>query len=210
MTHIIIGLMLVIFIPLALIITFNKIDEELNNKLKLTKLSIIIIIALGIIYSLLGYKAIQNEIQYINTMLITGYLVFMSYTDQRTKLLYTSISVIALLIEIVFIIQNYESTVQLFNDYTWTIFAIIVILGVMSMFRWIGSGDVLIYAVLSLYLIQYRTLPTMSLMINILITNILFVIVTSILKIIKHNKEKYQPLTIYITISTLICNMLLI
>ena len=106
------------------------------------------------------------------------------------------------------IIVNYN--IIPFNEYTYTVLIILVVLGIMSIFRWIGLGDVYIYIVLALYYTQYRNLPTLTLMVNILLTNILFIVVTVILKIIRKDKEKHQPLTIFIAISTFICNLFLI
>ena len=74
----------------------------------------------------------------------------------------------------------------------------------MTIFRFIGLGDVLIYYVLALYYISISQDAAVLLMINVLITNILFVIVS----IVSKNKEKHKPLTIFIAISTFLLNIL--
>lgn len=208
MTQLILGSMLVGLIPLALIFTFNKLDKEFKDKLKIRKLDIVIIIAVAIIYGILYSRLGLTLGVFVNTTLLTAYLVFMSYTDQKTMLLYSSISFIMIIYEIIMIVVNYN--IIPFNEYTYTVLIILVVLGIMSIFRWIGLGDVYIYIVLALYYTQYRNLPTLTLMVNILLTNILFIVITVILKIIRKDKEKHQPLTIFIAISTFICNLFLI
>ena len=208
MTNLILGSMLVSSLSLALITIFSRLDTELSNKLYLKKLDIIIIFAVAVLYGVLYSRLDISFIDFINNSILIAYLVFMSYTDQKTKLLYTSVSIVMILIEAFFLVYNLTNIV--YNEYTLSIILVILILGIMSIFRWIGFGDVLIYIVLSIYLTQYRVIPTLSIMINILLTNIMFVVVTIIVKLIKHDKDKHQPLTIFIAISTFICNLLMI
>lgn len=208
MTNLILGSMLVSSLSLALITIFSRLDTELSNKLYLKKLDIIIIFAVAVLYGVLYSRLDISFMDFINNSILIAYLVFMSYTDQKTKLLYTSVSIVMILIEAFFLVYNLTNIV--YNEYTLSIILVILMLGIMSIFRWIGFGDVLIYIVLSIYLTQYRMIPTLSIMINILLTNIMFVVVTIIIKLIKHDKDKHQPLTIFIAISTFICNLLMI
>lgn len=202
------GLMLVSLIPLALIITFRKLDKEYREIYKANKFDIIIIIAFAIIYSIITPITITNTIQYINFSILMGYLVFMSYTDQKSKLLYTSVSIFMIIYEAIMVIINYKHIVSV--PYIWTVAFIPIGFFILSLFRMIGLGDVFIYVVICLYYAQYRTVPTLSMIYNILLTNIMFVVVTIIIMIIKKDRKRYNPLTIFIAISTYICGILLI
>lgn len=202
-----INIVLVVFIPLALIYCFRRLDTELSEALKLRKIDIVIILLFSIIYSVASSKMLGSNLQIlINTSILTGYLVFCSYTDLKTKLLYTVVSLAFLMIEISWLIIDYKSVP--FNEYSWTILVVIGVMILMSIPRWIGIGDVIIYAVIATYLTHYRFIPTVSIVANILFTNIMFVIATIIIKVIKHNKERHQPLTLFIAISTVVCCLL--
>ena len=201
----IIGVLAVSLIPILLILFFSKEDEEYSEKIKLTKRNAIIIIVLAAGYGLITPITITEQFQYINLTILIAYLVFMSYTDQKIMLLYSSASIVMIIFEGIALALNFNNIV--FNKYTPTILIVLLILNIMSIFKWIGYGDVLIYTVISLYYLQYRAVPTMSLMLNILFTNIMFVVVTLIIRIVKKDKSRHQPLTIYIAISTYLCNI---
>lgn len=203
------NLMLVVFIPLALISLFSNFDSDIGETLRLRKKDVIIIITTSILYIIASTLLLSNDINiWINTSLITGYLIFCSYTDLKTKLLYTIISVTLLIIEGIWLIIDIKNVI--FNEYTWTILIILLILYLMSIPKFLGLGDALIYSVITTYLVHYRTIPTMSLMINLLLANILFLVITVILKVIKKDKERHQPFTLFIAISTCICSLLLV
>mgnify|MGYP006385190769 CR=1 FL=1 len=106
MTQLIIGSMLVGIIPLALIVIFSKIDNELSEAIKLKRKDIAIIVVVAIIYGILYSSLYHLDIKFINTTFLTAYLVFMSYTDQKTKLLYSSVSIAMMLLEIITFIQQ--------------------------------------------------------------------------------------------------------
>lgn len=199
----VIGVLAVSVIPILLILLFSKEDIEYRDKIKLHKKDAIIIIILAIGYGLITPIMIGEQFEYINLTLLISYLVFMSYTDQKIMLLYSSASIIMILFEVITLALRFGQLT--FDKYTPTLLIVLLVLNIMSIFRWIGYGDVLIYTVISLYLLQHRAVPTMSLLINILFTNIMFVIATLILKIIKRDKSKHQPLTLYIAISTYLC-----
>lgn len=142
--------------------------------------------------------------------ILAAYLIFMSYTDQKTKLLYTSVSLVMLIMELVLGVINIDFIMEYSNELTWTIGLVPVILYIISIFNGIGLGDVYIYLVLCLYTLQISHIPTLVMIINILLTNIMFVVVTIFLRVMWKNKEKHLPLTIYITIASIICNMVFI
>lgn len=203
------NLMLVVLIPLALIKLFSNFDSDIGEALRLRKRDVIIIIIASLLYIITSTLLLSNDINmWINTSLITGYLIFCSYTDLKTKLLYTIISVALLIIEGIWLIIDIENI--MFNEYTWTILIALLILYLMSIPKFLGLGDALIYSVIATYLVHYRIIPTMSLIINLLLANVLFLVITVILKVIKKDKERHQPFTLFIAISTCICSLLLV
>lgn len=203
------NLMLVVLIPLALIKLFSNFDSDIGETLRLRKRDVIIIIIASLLYIITSTLLLSNDINmWINTSLITGYLIFCSYTDLKTKLLYTIISVALLIIEGIWLIIDIENI--MFNEYTWTILIALLILYLMSIPKFLGLGDALIYSVIATYLVHYRIIPTMSLIINLLLANVLFLVITVILKVIKKDKERHQPFTLFIAISTCICSLLLV
>jgi hypothetical protein len=147
----------------------------------------------------------------ISSAILMGYLLFMSYTDQKTKLLYTLPSIIMLIIQVIIFAINW-STIKTYyiNEYTWTIGILVLVLGIISLLGFLGLGDVIIYTVLGIYYTCFRNLPTMSLIYNIFLANLIFLVVTIILKVTKQDISKKQPLTIFIALSTLLCNTMFI
>ena len=81
------NLMLVVLIPLALIKLFSNFDSDIGETLRLRKRDVIIIIIASLLYIITSTLLLSNDINmWINTSLITGYLIFCSYTDLKTKL----------------------------------------------------------------------------------------------------------------------------
>jgi hypothetical protein len=199
-----ISIPLLVIIPLLLAKIFEKVDKDFE--LKLRKKDIIIIVISAIVSGVLLGGSEMTTLEVIHISVIVGYLIFMSYTDQRTKLLYSSVSFLMILVEGIILTVKWNS-IQ-FNEYSWTIVLVPILLFILSLFRGIGLGDVYIYIVLCIYYTEIRLVPTMSAILNILITNIMFVVVTLVLMITRKNKERHQPLTIYIAISTIICSIL--
>jgi hypothetical protein len=87
---------------------------------------------------------------------------------------------------------------------------ILIALVILSKLDFIGFGDVLIYFVFAIYETIYSYIPFWYILWSLLISNIMFVIATSVIKLITHNKEKKQPYTIYIAISIFIVNIFLV
>lgn len=192
-----ISLILIIAIPLILIKIFMYCEEDISIKEKITPKRKDIITL--IIVSILSWLIQINNLTSWFTILLIAYLIFMSYTDQKTKLLYSMASTVMIALGIVNIITTHS-----FNSIAALSLIIPTIMLVMSVFRFIGLGDVLIYYVLALYYISISQEAAVLMMINVLITNILFVIVS----VVSKNKEKHKPLTIFIAISTFLLNIL--
>lgn len=207
-----IGIMSII--PLMLATIFNKLDNSIDISLKQWDVTAIIIVAIVVpVARFLLYRSVGTNIGLISTIhmdLIAAYLVFMSYTDQKTKLLYTSVSLTMVAFELICVAFSIESILEYVNELTWTLMVIPVILFIISVFDGIGLGDVYIYVVICLYTLQISHIPTLVMIISILMTNIMFVITTVFLKVVRKNKDKHLPLTIYITIASIICNTVFI
>lgn len=200
------GLTLLSVLPILLIKFYTKIDTEFRDKLQLNSKDIIIILFSSFFITVTYYYRVEDSKYFFHSIALLAYLVFMSYTDQKTKLLYSSISVIAIIVELISVYKYlYGNNFNVLNMH-YTVFILPIVFSIMSIFRLIGFGDVLIYIVISLFLFQFRFVPTISMILNVLITNILFIISSLIMR----KREKNQPLTLYITISTFICNLLLI
>lgn len=191
---------LIIAIPLILIKIFMYCEEDISIKEKITpkRKDIIALVILSTLSWLIQIKSLTSISSWFTTLLV-AYLIFMSYTDQKTKLLYSMASIIMIALGIVNIVATHS-----FNSIAALSLIIPTIMLVMSIFRFIGLGDVLIYYVLALYYISISQDAAVLLMINVLITNILFVIVS----VVSKNKEKHKPLTIFIAISTFLLNIL--
>lgn len=196
MWNIIISFSITNIIIFGLILLFQHIDKEI--KIHLTKKDIIIILIVTALTSIVNINKYN--------IFLVGYLIFMSYTDQKTKLLYTSVSLAMIIYEIIMIVINIHEIP--FNEYTWTIGLLIAALFIISLFHGIGMGDILIYIVISLYYIRIYTVPTLYLMITIILANIVFIII-SVYKRFKHGKEASYPLTSCIAFGTILCTLLL-
>jgi hypothetical protein len=217
--------LLTIVIPYLGVLNISKVEEDSKYKPLLeptTKDKIIVLIAgiasaCAVVYqdSRMRMWAGLPETYYISFMIGTatllGYLIFMSYTDQKIKLLYTAASLITMIVEIIIFAINWDVIKTCFiNEYTWTVLPVIIVLAIMSIFRYIGFGDVIIYAVLGIYLVSYRTVPLVSILINIVIANTLFIINALISKAVRKDKTKHQPLTMFIALATFLCGGMLI
>jgi hypothetical protein len=212
MAQYIVSLALVGILPILLITLFSKLDTEVSDKLTPNKLDYIIILLISIAYTVITAIKIETNIyDYINMSILFGYLVFMSYTDQKLKMLYSIVSVLMILLETswltysCFIAKSTELT-----KYHLIAIPILILLTIVSKLGYIGFGDVLIYFVYTIYETIYTYISFWYILLSLLISNILFLVVTVIRKLITHNKEKKQPYTIYIAISIFIVNIFLV
>jgi len=199
---IVIAIMLVL-IPLVLALFFQKIDTELDIKLR--KKDIIIFCIVGIVASIL--LSIQYKgFELFNVAFVMAYLIFMSYTDQKTQLLYNICSVIQFIYQIAILIIYRHGI----GNYELFIFIVPAIFFIVSLLGGIGMGDVLIYFVLAVFSLNFKSTPIFFLIYIILFANVVFIITSIIYKIITKDKKKHLPLTIYIAISYFVCNVFII
>lgn len=205
---VIISLFTTIAMPLLLITLFSKIDAEIGNKIKASKKDIFIIILVAILYMAVTMLFNFDTARFMNMSILTGYLVFMSYTDQKTKLLYSIVSIFMILFETIWLAVNFSKIC--FTKYHLLIIPIVLAMLIMSKFRLLGFGDVLIYVVIIIYELTYSLLPFWDVLLNYLLANTLFVVVAGIVRIITRDKEKHQPFTLYIAIATFLCNLFII
>lgn len=193
--------------PLLLITVFSKIDADIGNIIKASKKDIFIIVTITALYIIVTNLFDFDIARYMNMSILTGYLVFMSYTDQKTKLLYSIVSIFMILFEIIWLLIDFKNIY--ITKYDLLLIPIILVMCVMSKFRLLGFGDVLIYVVLIIYGLIYSLIPLLDILLNYFVANVLFVIFTSISRIVTRDKERHQPFTLYIAISTFLCNILL-
>lgn len=128
-----------------------------------------------------------------------AYLIFMSYTDQKTKQVYSAVSLVVFLVAIVICMIQIMSRgmYSMFN--VGAMICLSVLLVVLGQFGLLGMGDVEIYGVIGLYYLQTRPDAFFSIILNLLLANILFGI-SAIARKARH-KDKL-PFTLYIAIST--------
>lgn len=212
LTLIITGVYFCIILPIALIRIFEKYDKECNTQL--SRKDIVILIAISIIadlvvtlsansvYTSYEIEKTRDFMMIALTMLVIGYLIFMSYTDIKTQLLYSIVSYIMIILLISVGILN---NIGIFHKASFISYGIIVILFLMSKFRFIGLGDVLIYTALALYYnIEAYNYGFILLIVNYFLANLLFVIAVSFKKISKKDKNRHYPLAPCIGVSTLL------
>lgn len=193
--------LMLVLIPLVLAFLFQRADEDLN--IKLNKKDIIIIVIVGIIASILLNIQYEKFMLY-HTSFIMAYLIFMSYTDQKTKLVYNFCSEVIVVLEIALILLKGTNI----NIITTSVMLLPLVMLIISLLGGLGMGDVFIYTALALYSITSKEFPFFSLTYIIILANIMFIIVGIIYKIVTMNKNRKLPLTIYIAISFFICSIL--
>lgn len=197
-TYMILSMAILFVLPLLLSVAYEHIDKE--NTIKLGKKDIIWFIVVSIGLSI-GFEIVahMNLVTLTLTSFIMAYLIFMSYTDQKTKQVYSAVSLVVFLIAIVICI------LQIMNRGMYSMFnvgamiclnALLVALGQLGL---LGMGDVDIYGVIGLYYLQTRPEAFFSIILNLLLANILFGI-SAIARKARH-KDKL-PFTLYIAIST--------
>lgn len=205
------SIILSILLTLQLIKLFEHIDNEHNTRLSLSNTIVIIICStlFGILSPIFiwdnQYDTLKNSIEMLNITILFVYLLFQSYFDQKICMVYSSVSLIMIALEILYVIFMYiNNYISIYGIYTLGVLIIPFVLYIISLFRGIGLGDVLIYLVISIYYIGSKQQTIASMLINIIVTNILFIVTSLIVKIIKKDKNNHQPLTIFISIVTLL------
>lgn len=196
-----------IAMPLLLITLFSRIDTVIGNKIRASKKDIFIIILIAILYIAVTRLFDFDTARFVNMSILTGYLVFMSYTDQKTKLLYSIVSIFMILFEFIWLVVNFSNIY--FTKYDLLLIPVVLAMLIISKLGFLGFGDVLIYVVIIIYELAYSLIPFWDILINYLVANTLFVIIAGVIRIITRDKEKNQPFTLYIAISTFLCNLFL-
>ncbi len=197
-TYMILSMAILFVLPLLLSVAFEHIDKE--NTIKLGKKDAIWFIVVSIGLSI-GFEIVahMNLVTLTLTSFIMAYLIFMSYTDQKTKQVYSAVSLVVFLVAIVICM------LQIMNRGMYSIFnvgamiCLNVLLVVLGQFGLLGMGDVDIYGVIGLFYLQTRPEAFFSIVLNLLLANILFGI-SAIARKARH-KDKL-PFTLYIAIST--------
>ena len=202
-----ISLLTMVAMPMLLITVFSKIDTDIGEKIKASKKDIFIIILVAILYMAVTRLFYFDTARFVNMSILNGYLVFMSYTDQKTKLLYSIVSIFMILFEIMWLFVNFSDVY--FTKYDLLLIPVVLAMLIMSKFRFLGFGDVLIYVVVIIYGLIYSLLPFWDILINYLVASTLFVVIAGIIRIVTKDKERHQPFTLYIAISTFLCNLFL-
>lgn len=199
---------LTLSIVISLIVFFSRIDTEYSEKLRIYKNNYIIFTIAAVSFSILRvYLTGASWFDDIIAIVLIAYLIFMSFTDQRTKLLYDIVSIAMIVIMLVINILSINSfnTTEIIGTS-----AVILALYILSRFRWLGFGDVLVYTVLALYYFKFSSSVTFYILANLLIANIGFVISGVVSRAKTKSNDKHLPFTLWICIATYALNIILV
>lgn len=200
MLKIIIETLIFIIITLLIVSAFDKYDSEIN--LAFTKRDVILISIISLFCSLvINFKLRELSEVHILVCILTVLMLVMSYTDLKTMQVYTVLDLLAIIASAIYLVLNIEQVKLFVTIYPNNIILIVSILIIAILFitQGVGLGDTMLYSSLLLYYITKTELGSLVFVINILISNFLFLIVNST-KFIKDKKRKL-PLVPYILIA---------
>lgn len=200
MLKIIIETLIFIIITLLIVSAFNKYDSEIN--LAFTKRDVIIISIISLFCSLvINFKLRELSEVHILVCILTVLMLVMSYTDLKTMQVYTVLDLLAIIASAIYLVLNIEQVKLFVTIYPNNVILMVSILIIVILFitQGVGLGDTMLYSSLLIYYITKTELGSLVFVINILISNFLFLIVNST-KFIK-NKKRKLPLVPYILIA---------
>lgn len=200
MLKIIIETLIFIIITLLIVSAFDKYDSEIN--LAFTKRDVILISIISLFCSLvINFKLRELSEVHILVCILTVLMLVMSYTDLKTMQVYTVLDLLAIIASAIYLVLNIEQVKLFVTIYPNNIILIVSILIIAILFitQGVGLGDTMLYSSLLIYYITKTELGSLIFVINILISNFLFLIVNST-KFIKDKKRKL-PLVPYILIA---------
>ena len=203
MLKIIMESLIFVIITLLIVSAFNKYDEEIN--LAFTKRDVIFISITSLFCSLLiNIKHNNLSEVHILVCILTVLMIIMSYTDLKTMQVYTVLDLLAIVSSAIYLVCNIEQTKNFITIYPNNIILLVNILIIVVLFitQGIGLGDSMLYFSLLLYYITNSQFGCMLFVINILISNLIFLIVNST-KFLKDKKRKL-PLVPYILLAWLL------
>lgn len=200
MLKIIIETLIFIIITLLIVSAFDKYDSEIN--LAFTKRDVILISIASLFCSLvINFKFRELSEVHILVCILTVLMLVMSYTDLKTMQVYTVLDLLAIIASAIYLVLNIEQVKLFVTIYPNNVILMVSMLIIVILFitQGIGLGDTMLYFSLLMYYITKTELGSLIFVINILISNFLFLIVNST-KFIKDKKRKL-PLVPYILIA---------
>ena len=200
MIKIIIETLIFIIITLLIVSAFNKYDTEVN--LAFTKKDVILISITSFFSSLvINFKYREFSEVYILVSILTVLMLVMAYTDLKTMQVYTVLDIISIISTGVYLVYNITQAKQYIQIYPNNIILLISMVILISLFitQGVGLGDTMLYFSLLMYYITKSEFGPLVFIINLLISNLLFLIVNST-KFIKNKKQKL-PLVPYILLA---------
>lgn len=200
MIKIIIETLIFIIITLLIVSAFNKYDTDVN--LAFTKKDVILISITSFFSSLvINFKYREFSEVYILVSILTVLMLVMAYTDLKTMQVYTILDIISIISTGVYLVYNITQAKQYIQIYPNNIILLISMVILISLFitQGVGLGDTMLYFSLLMYYITKSEFGPLVFIINILISNLLFLIVNST-KFIK-NKRRKLPLVPYILLA---------
>lgn len=200
MTIICIHSIFTFILTFLLVKTFDKIDETVNIAMNKRD---IIGVAIVSLFCSLAINSLHDSfnINYILISIITAFMVMMSYTDLKIMEAYGVINFSTLGLAIIYFIYNIENFKLLVCDKSQLqmITLCSIILVILFMTKGVGLGDTVIYISLLLIYSVHLRFGCLLLIINILLSNALFLITNSF-KFLKDKRQKL-PLIPHILIA---------
>ena len=192
-----------IIITILLIKTFDKLDENVN--IEMSRRDMIGITIVSLFSSFCINRVGQDNIFiYIIFTIINIFIIMMAYTDLKLMEVYGIINFVVLVLVIIYFVPNIDKfRLLISNDMQFKMFlACICILFVLMLTQGVGLGDTMLYFSLGILYTVTSKHGCLLLILNILISNTLFLITNSF-KFIKNKKQKL-PLIPYILLTWLI------
>ena len=186
-----------------LINTFDRFDDNVN--IAMTKRDMIGVAIVSLFSSFLISEHFSSSIvNYLIISIMSSLIIMMAYTDLKTMEVYGIINFINLGLAIIYFIYNIENFNLLITNELQLkmILVCIAILLVLFFTQGVGLGDTILYAALMLIYLVSSVYGCLFIILNILISNTLFLILNSF-KFIKNKKQKL-PLIPYILVSWLL------
>lgn len=199
---IIIEALLILVSSLLIIKTLDKHDTSVD--LKITKVDMIMTCIMSTLFSIIINNVFTNfNIEHIIILIITISIIVMAFTDKKTKEVYVVLNILCILASLVLVIKNFTYfRVVTLELQTGPLIASVAILIVLFITQAVGLGDSLLYLAFLFTYCSISNYGALLLILNILISNILFLIQNS--KVFLKNRKEKMPLIPNIMIAWLI------
>lgn len=193
-----IGILIALAMSYIYILALPMLDEDYKSKI--VPSDIMIISVSIVIIETLMYIAWRGNTCYYDLSALNGTMIFMAYTDQRTKQVYVLPSLILIALGLV-------RTVCACCISTTEVLILVIsllILFILSVSGMLGMGDWLIFLAIAIMYSYIKSFPIISFLICVFLSAILSVPYTIYRAIKKKDIKEHFPFTVYITIAVVV------